>query len=531
MASSLSVANLIDRAAAKYGDREFIKFDHPMEYEYIPQGHDGTSATFNEGLQITNCIAAVMKNELGVKAGDRIAVALTNIPELGLTFMAAARIGAITVPFNYMLKAEELTRSISDCGAKVLVTEPGLFALNIRDKANIPGIEHWVMTGPKNQVPDEFLSIDTLTDGYQEAQVEPVVLDPDETAAIFYTSGTTGFPKGAMLSSRNLLSTITKTTRMLRLGTRDFGVAALPIAHIFGFTTSIVGGLYCGASGILMQYFDPEKALHNIEKYRATLFLGVPAMYNIMLLFNPEKYDLSSMRYWLSGADAMPVEHIERLEKLGGKFIEGYGLVETSPIISVNPPFLRRAGTVGMPMPGVKVKVMDENGSKIKRGKVGEFVVRGANVMKGYWGDDDRTAEAFKYGWFHTGDIGFRDRLGYLHFVDREKDVVKAGGYSVFSREVEEEMLQHPAVFEVALVGAPHPTKGEAPVAFVQLKVGEDVSEEELLAWCKEHIAAYKSPRVVRIIDAMPLNMTMKVLKRELRQQLIDEGLFLDTKQ
>jgi acyl-CoA synthetase (AMP-forming)/AMP-acid ligase II len=201
------------------------------------------------------------------------------------------------------------------------------------------------------------------------------------------------------------------------------------------------------------------------------------------------------------------------------------------PIISVNPPFLRRAGTVGMPMPGVKVKVMDENGSKIKRGKVGEFVVRGANVMKGYWGDDDRTAEAFKYGWFHTGDIGFRDRLGYLHFVDREKDVVKAGGYSVFSREVEEEMLQHPAVFEVALVGAPHLTKGETPVAFVQLKVGEDVSEEELLAWCKEHIAAYKSPRVVRIIDAMPLNMTMKVLKRELRQQLIDEGLFADTKQ
>src|SRR5450759_3163990 len=530
MASSLSVANLVDRAAQKFGDKEFIKFDHPMEYENIPQGHEGTSATYNEALQITNCIAAMMKNELGVKPGDRIAVAVTNIPELGLAFLAAARIGAITVPFNYMLKAEELTRSISDCGAKVLLTEPGLFAINIRDKANIPEIEHWVMTGPSNQVPEGFLSIDTLTKGYEEAKVEPATLDPDDTAAIFYTSGTTGFPKGAMLSSRNLLSTVTKTTRMLRLGPKDFGVAALPIAHIFGFTTSIVGGLYCGASGILMQYFDPEKALSNIEKYHATLFLGVPAMYNLMLLFKPDKYDLSSMRYWLSGADAMPVEHIKRLEKFGGKFIEGYGLVETSPIISVNLPFVRRAGTVGFPVPGVKVKVMDEAGKKLRRGKTGEFVVRGPNVMKGYWGDDDRTAQAFEYGWFNTGDIGFRDRLGYLHFVDREKDVVKAGGYSVFSREVEEEILQNPAVFEVALVGAPHPTKGEVPVAFMQLKPGEDVTEDELLAWCREHIAAYKAPRVIRIVDAMPLTMTLKVLKRELRQQIIDEELFAEAK-
>jgi long-chain acyl-CoA synthetase len=277
-----------------------------------------------------------------------------------------------------------------------------------------------------------------------------------------------------------------------------------------------------------MKYFDPQQALANIEKHSATLFLGVPAMYNMMLLFEPEKYDLSSMRYWLSGADAMPVEHIARLEKLGGKFIEGYGLVETSPIISVNPPILRRVGTVGIPMPRVKVRVMDDEGRKLRRKKVGEFVVRGPNVMKGYWGDDERTAEAFKYGWFHTGDMGFRDRFGYLHFVDREKDVVKAGGYSVFSREVEEEILQHPAVYEVALIGAPHPTKGEVPVAFVQLHAGAQATPDELLEWCKEHIAGYKRPRVIKIIDEMPLTMTLKVLKRELRQQVIEEGLFAD---
>jgi long-chain acyl-CoA synthetase len=531
MASSLSVANLVDRAAAKFGDKVFVHFETPMHYEGLGVRQGATSATFNEALQVTNCIAAVLRDKLGVQAGDRIAVVLTNVPEFGLIFTAAARIGAITVPFNYMLKAEELTRSISDCDAKVIVTEPDLYAMNIRDKANIPGIEHWVMIGPAENVPEGFHSIDGLTAGYEDSVVEPVELDPDSPAAIFYTSGTTGFPKGAVLTSRNLLSTVTLTTRLLRLGTKDFAVAALPIAHIFGFTTSIIGGFYCGASGVLMKYFDPIAALKNIEKYKATLFLGVPAMYNMMLLFKPEERDLSSMRFWLCGADAMPVEQIERLEKLGGKFIEGYGLVETSPIISVNPFFLRRTGTVGIPLLGVKVKVMDEAGKKQRRGKVGEFVVRGPNVMKGYWGDDERTAEAFKYGWFHTGDMGYRDWIGYLHFVDREKDVVKAGGYSVFSREVEEEMLGHPSVYEAALVGAPHPTKGEVPVAFVQLKAGESITEDELLDWCKEHIAAYKRPRMIRIIDQMPLTMTLKVLKRDLRKQIIDEGLFAEVRE
>jgi len=528
MASSFTVANLMDRAAHKFGAKPFVFFDTPMQYNNLELDPDAYFASFTEGLRVTNAIASVLKNELGVKSGDRVAVVLSNVPEFGLVFAAAARIGAITVPFNYMLKAEELTRSISDCDAKVLITEPDLYRTNIRDKSKVPGIEHWVMIGPASQVPEGFYSIDDLTKGYANAKTEPIVLDPDAPASIFYTSGTTGFPKGAILTSRNLLSTVTLSTRMLRLGPKDFCVAPLPLAHIFGFTTGIIGGLYCGASGVLMKYFDPLAALKNIEKYHATLYLGVPAMYNMILLFKPEEYDLSSIRYWLSGADAMPLEQIRKLESLGGKFIEGYGLVETSPIISVNLPLLRRTGTVGMPVLGVKVRVMDESGKMQGRGKVGEFVVRGPNVMKGYWGDEERTAQAFEHGWFHTGDMGYRDRLGYLHFVDREKDVVKAGGYSVFSREVEEEILAHPAVYEVALVGAPHPTKGEVPVAFIQLHAGAQATADELLEWCKEHIAGYKRPRIIRIIDQMPLTMTLKVLKRDLRQQIIDEGLFAD---
>jgi long-chain acyl-CoA synthetase len=326
-----------------------------------------------------------------------------------------------------------------------------------------------------------------------------------------------------------MIVTTAISAQVLRLGPKDFCVTALPLAHIFGFDVNVIGGFYCGASGLLQRFFDPEKTLHYLEKYKANLYTGVPAMYNLMLQFHPEKYDLSSMRYWIAGADAMPEDQKKQYESFGGKFIEGYGMVETAALISVNIPLLKRAGTVGRPIPTVRVKVMDENGKKLGRGKVGEFVVKGPSVMKGYWGDEERTAEAFKYGWMHTGDMGYLDRLGFLHFVDREKDVIKVGGYSVFSREVEEQILQNPKVMEVALVGVPHPKKGEVPVAVVQLVEGQSATEEELLAWAKERIAGYKAPRVVKIVDELPLTMTLKVLKRELRQQLLDEGIFQES--
>lgn len=523
--TALSVANLVDRAAEKFGDKVLAVREQRVAYKHLGYDENTAALTFKQALESCNTVAAALRDRLGVKSGDRIAMVLTNVPEIGLLFTAAARIGAILVPFNYMLKADELQGAIADCGAKVLVTEPELFAMNIRDKANVPGIEHWVMIGDAAAVPEGFISVDDLTEGFSDATVVPIDLDKNAPIAIFYTSGTTGFPKGAILTSKNLMSTATLSVRMLRIGKKDMGVTGLPLAHIFGFTTSIIGAFYSGCGGVLLRFFDPVKTLEYIQEYKATVVTGVPAMWNIMLQCHPEKYDLSSVRYWISGADAMPQDLIRQLESYGGRFIEGYGLVETSPIISVNS-FIRRKGTVGFPVPGVRVKVMDDDGKKLGRTKVGEFVVKGPNVMKGYWNDEERTAEAFKYGWFHTGDMGFRDRLGFLHFVDREKDVVKVGGYSVFSREVEEEILRNPKVFEVALVGAPDPTKGEIPVAFVQLNEGETATEEEILEWCREHIARYKSPRMVRIIDDMPLTMTLKVMKRELRSRLMQEAAF-----
>jgi long-chain acyl-CoA synthetase len=526
----LTVANLVDRAARRYGDKPFVHTEQKIVYENIGLDPDKDVYSFSDSLKATNVVAAALRDKLGVRPGDRVAVVLTNSLELGLVFTAITRLGAVFVPFNYMLKAEEITKMVNDCGAKVLITESELFALNIRDKANVPGIEHWIMVGPRDTVPAGFLSVDELAEGLSNSRVEPAELEPMQTAAIFYTSGTTGFPKGAMVTSRNMIVTTAISAYTLRLGPKDFCVTSLPLAHIFGFDVNVIGGFFTGASGMLQRFFDPEKTLHYLEKYKATLYTGVPAMYNAMLLFHPEKYDLSNMRYWIAGADAMPEDQKKIYEGFGGKFIEGYGMVETAALISVNIPLLKRAGTVGRPIPSVRVKVMDESGKMLRAGDIGEFVVKGPSVMNGYWGDEERTAEAFKYGWLHTGDMGYKDRLGFLHFVDREKDVIKVGGYSVFSREVEEEILQNPKVLEVALVGVPHPTKREVPVAVIQLVPGQTATEEELLDWCKQKIAGYKSPRAVKIIDEMPLTMTLKVLKRELRQQLIDEGFFQEDK-
>ena len=513
--NKITAANLVDRAAEKFGGKVFCYREKPVNYRLF----QGDSVTFSDSLRLAKIVANALRDKLGVRKGDRIALALTNSPEIGMFFTAAARIGAIIVPFNYMLKADELAYSIKDCEAKVLVTEPDIFNWNIKDKAAIPEIKHWIMLGEKEEVPEAFISLDDLCEGASDTR-EPIDLDPDEVIAIFYTSGTTGFPKGAMLSSRNLLFCADRSTRILRIRKKDFGIAVLPIAHVFGFSTLVVSGLVSGASGYMMRFFNPVKVLEAIDKFKATLFIGVPAMYNMLLQSEPEKYDLSSMRYWFSGADAMPIEHIKQFEKLGGRFIEGYGLVETAPIVSVNLPFIRKPGSIGIPLLGVKIRIMDENGNLKKAGEVGEIVVRGDNIMKGYWNNPEATELAFKYGWFHTGDLGKKDRLGFTYFVDREKDVIKVSGYSVFSREVEEELFRNPKIHECAVVGEKDERKGEIPVAVIQLKEGVEATEEELLAWCKEHIASYRAPRKVKIVNDMPLTMTLKVLKRDLKKEL-----------
>lgn len=521
----LTLANFTDYLAKRYGDKIASYFEEEMDYKTFK----GDRISYLDTLKLVNYTANGMVKKLGLKKGDRVISVLSNCQESFNFLFATAKFGGVIVPLNYMLKADEINYIVKNCGAKTIITEREVFEKNIKEKSNIPDIENWIMIGPEREVLPGFISIDQIHEGMDD-KFEPAQLKGDDTVAIFYTSGTTGYPKGAMISSKGSLYLmnlfITKILLALVLwGRRNCGIMALPIAHIYGYAGS-VGGLFAGVPGFLMKRFNAEKCLEAIEKYKATIFMGVPAMFSMMLSSNPEKYNLKSIKFWISAADALPVEYRKALEKISGKVIEGYGLVEGNALVAINLPFLRRAGSVGRRCFGVKVAVLDENGNKLPRGKVGELAVKAPTVMKGYWGNSQATKDTVKNGWLYTGDKAKMDRLGFIWFAGREKDMIKSGGYSLFPREIEEEILENEKIAEVAVFSMPHEQKGEIPVAVVSLKEGFEATAEEILAWCKERIAAFKCPRRIEIIptEEMPHTMSYKIVKRQLKERMTKDN-------
>jgi long-chain acyl-CoA synthetase len=339
-----------------------------------------------------------------------------------------------------------------------------------------------------------------------------------------------------MMTSRSLLTAQRITAAVVPATANDIGVMALPLAHLFGFGLTLIS-LSGGLTGMFIRSFDPHRILKGIEDSKATIFVGVPAMYTMLLEAGLDDYDLSSVRIWGSSADAMPDEIAKEFRKRGrlkigplevqSLFLDAYGMVELSSLTCLKMPLPGikfPPKCVGFPMPPIRVRVVDEEGRKVKTGEVGELAVKGPCVMKGYWAKPEETAAQMVDGWFRTGDMARKDRYGRVYFADRKKDVVKSGGYSVFSVEVEQEILEHPAVCEVAIVGVPHPTKKEAPVAICVLEEGATATTEEIHEWCRDNIARYKSPRAVVIIteEDMPRTPTMKILKRELRERYKD---------
>jgi long-chain acyl-CoA synthetase len=444
----------------------------------------------------------------GVQPGDRVGIMLPNVPYFPIAYYAILRLGAIVVPMNVLLKGRETSFYLSDSGAKVIFAWMG-FADAAKVGAEASGAELVVVT------PGEF---DKMLAG-EEPVTEVVDRVASDTAVILYTSGTTGTPKGAELTHANMLSNARVTAEMVSATREDRFLGALPLFHSFGQTASMNLAISVGALLSLLPKFSAKECLEIVQSDQITIFLGVPTMYVGLVQYpEAESYDVSSLRLCISGGAAIPVEVLRAFEKrYGAVVLEGYGLSETSPVACFNHPGReRKPGSIGTPIAGVAMKLVDEEGNEVPDGEVGEIAIRGHNVMKGYWERPDATLAVMRDGWFATGDMARKDDDGYYFIVDRKKDMIIRAGYNVYPREIEEVLYEHPAVAEAAVVGMPHPEFGEEVAAVVVLKEGATATPEELRDHVKAQVAAYKYPRRVILIDELPHGPTGKVLKREI---------------
>ncbi|MBV8956907.1 MAG: long-chain fatty acid--CoA ligase [Solirubrobacterales bacterium] len=468
---------------------------------------DGLTVSYARLNELSARVAALLRSK-AIGAGDRVGIMLPNVPEFAVTYYGVLRAGCVVVPMNPLLKGREVNFYLSDPEAKLLFAWHD-FAEAAEEGAREAGAEAIIVA------PGDFEEqLNTV-----EPAFEVVERDPSDTAVILYTSGTTGTPKGAELTHANLEHNAQVMTNLGSIVPDDVLLGALPLFHAFGQTCALNAAIANGAALSMIPRFDPGKALEIIGRDRVTIFEGVPTMFTGMLHHpDKERFDVSSLRLCVSGGSAMPVEVMRGFEEtFGCKVLEGYGLSETSPVASFNHPDReRKPGTIGQPVMDVEMKVVDDEGNEVAQGEVGEIVIRGKNVMKGYWRRDDATAEAIRDSWFHTGDVGRVDADGYFSIVDRKKELIIRGGYNVYPREIEEVLYEHPAVREAAVVGIPDERMGEEVGAAVVLKPGQELSEGELRDYLKAQLAAYKYPRRVWFLDELPKGPTGKILKREI---------------
>ncbi len=446
--------------------------------------------------------------EHGVGPGDRVGIMLPNVPYFPVCYYGVLRAGAIVVPMNVLLKRREVEFYLKDSGAKLLFAWHG-FAEDAQSGADDAGVECVIVE------PGQF----EQTVAAASPKTEVVDTDDEDTAVILYTSGTTGTPKGAELTHHNLRRNAEASRDLFSAGAEAVTLGALPLFHSFGQTCSMNAIMLAGGTLTMIPRFDPATALEIIERDRVNIFMGVPTMYGA-LLHLPDRgtYDTSRLTLCVSGGSALPVELLRGFEQgFAAKILEGYGLSETSPVASFNHPDReRKPGSIGTPIAGVEMKVVDDEDNDVPQGEVGEIVIRGHNVMKGYWQRDDATRETIRHGWFHSGDMAQVDEDGYFFIVDRKKDMIIRGGYNVYPREIEEVLYEHPAVREAAVLGIPHDEYGEEIGAAVTLKDGSEATADELRDFVKGQVAAYKYPRYIWFVEELPKGPTGKILKREI---------------
>ena len=471
--------------------------------------------------ELSNQVASYLVGN-GLKKGDAVGLMLPNVPYFPIVYHGILKAGGIVVPINVLYKAPEVNFYLSDSGARILICWEDFSSEAIKGAPEGTAI-YCVMKPGSTEVPDGARNFTELLGG--DPNFEMVATSPEETAVLLYTSGTTGKPKGAELTHFNLYMNCTVSGSLFGFRPDDVGIAVLPLFHSFGQGSVMNVAFRYGGSIALVPRFDVAAVCQAIQDCRVTVFAGVPTMF-FALLHDPQvtNYDLSSLRVAVSGGASMPGEVMLAFEKrFGLTILEGYGLSETSPTASFNQSVEdRRFMSIGKRIWGVEMRIVDDEDRALQRGKdhVGEIVIRGHNVMKGYYRKPEETAEAFKGGWFHSGDMGYQDEDDFFYIVDRKKELIIRGGFNVYPREVEEVLYAHPAVKEAAVIGVADEKLGEEVAAVVALKAGLTTTEAELIAFCKERVAPYKYPRTVRFLDSLPKGATGKILKKELKQQL-----------
>ena len=529
--------SLVDRTAEHFPDAVAMSFY-------------GRKIRYREFQALTRKMADVLRR-LGVKKGDRVAIMLPNCPQTVITYYGALRIGAVVVNTNPLYVEREMTHQFNDAGAETLVTLDLFYEKSMKTMQKTR-LKRIIFTGVQDFLPFflKFLyplkakregqwvevspspgeGVYRWKDLMKEAtdQVKDEEVESEEIALLQYTGGTTGVAKGVMLTHRNLVANAYQVRLWIPSAVEgeEKALAVLPFFHVYGMTTAMNLAVLIAAEMILVPRFEIKQILHIIHKERPTIFPGVPTMYQaINTMEGVHKFDLSSIKYCISGAAPLPLEVMRRFKELtGAKLVEGYGLTEASPVTHANPlEGVIKEGSIGIPFPDTDSKVVDlETGEDLPVGEAGELCVKGPQVMKGYWNMEDETKKVLtEDGWLKTGDIARMDEDGYFFIVDRKKDMIIAGGYNIYPRDIDEVLFTHPKVLDAVAVGVPDPYRGETVKAFVVLKPGETATEEEIIAYCRERLARYKVPKLVEFRDELPKSLIGKVLRKVLREEEI----------
>lgn len=511
-----TVCDVLHERAAEFGSQPALTF------------YDKT-ITYAELVAAVNRFASSLQAR-GVQKGDRVAIMLPNCPQYVIAYYGILQAGAIVTQVNPMLVERELAYLLKDSGAKMIVIYEPLYPrlAAVRGETAVEqavtvslGAPPSVALAEGDVTFDKFLAAGS-------GAVRPVPIEPmHDVAVLQYTGGTTGRSKGAMLTHHNIFANVLQCAEFFK-GTFELGkeryLTVIPLFHVFAMTSGMNLAIYQGAENILLPRFELKEVLETIRDKQPTVFPGVPTMY-VAITNTPgvEQYGISSIKTCNSGSAPMPLELMRDFEaKTGAVVLEGYGLSEASPVTHCNPPFAaRKPGTVGIGMPLTEYKVVDvaTGTQELPPGEVGELIIRGPQVMKGYWNMPEETAVALRDGWLYTGDLASIDEEGYVTIVDRKKDLIIAGGYNIYPREIEEVLYEHPAVKEAAAVGVPDPYRGETVKAIIVLKDGQQASEEDILAHCRKNLAAYKVPRIVEFRAELPKTNVGKILRRALREE------------